>query len=48
LPYLSKIPIWSVIDLCEAKYEQAKNDMMGGVVHGALEAWLETGPNDAQ
>lgn len=48
LPYLSKIPIWSVIDLCEAKYEQTKNDMMGGVVHGALEAWLETRPNDAQ
>lgn len=48
LPYLSKIPIWSVIDLCEAKYEQTKNDMMGGVVHGALEAWLETRPNNAQ
>jgi len=48
LPYLSKISVASVIDLCNAKYEQTKNDMMAGVIHGALERWLETRPNDAQ
>lgn len=48
LPYLSRIAVTSVIDLCNAKYEQTKNDMMAGVIHGALERWLETRPNDAQ
>jgi hypothetical protein len=48
LPYLSKIDVRSLIDLCEAKYEHIKNDMMGDVVHGALETWLEARPNDAK
>ena len=48
LPYLSRIAVPSVIDLCNAKYEQTKGDMMAGAIHGALETWLETRPDDAR
>lgn len=48
LPYLSRIAIASTIELCNAKYEQTKGDMMAGAIHGALETWLETRPDDAR
>lgn len=42
IPYLDKVEPSSIIDLFAAKYESTNNDMAGGVIHGALESWLET------
>ncbi|WP_293222553.1 hypothetical protein [Ottowia sp.] len=47
LPHLQEIEAPSIIDLFVAKYEPTKGDMAGGVIHGALESWLETRAGDA-
>lgn len=47
LPYLHRIEPPSIIDLFVAQYEPTKNDMAGGVIHGALESWLGTRAGDA-
>lgn len=48
LPYLNRLEVPSIIELCVAKYEPIKNDLAGGAINGALEAWLEARPSDAQ
>ena len=47
LPYLTTLDVDSIVDICVAKYEQTKNDMMSGAFHGVLEAWLSTRPGTA-
>lgn len=47
LPHLQEIEVSSIIDLFVAKYELTKNDMASGVIHGALESWLEARPGIA-
>jgi hypothetical protein len=47
LPYLENLAVSSIIDLMAAKYEPTKNDMVAGVINGALERWLEKRPNVA-
>ena len=47
LPYLHQIEIPSIINLFAAKFEPTKNDMAGGAIHSALEAWLGTRAGDA-
>lgn len=47
IPYIEKIEPSSIINLFAAKYESTKNDIAGGVIHGALESWLETRADDA-
>ena len=47
LPYLQKIEVSSIVNLCEAAYETTKNDMAGGAIHGAIEAWLAMRSSDA-
>lgn len=47
LPHLHRIEVGSIIDLFVAKHELTKDDMLGGVIHGALESWLETRADQA-
>jgi len=47
LPYLGELQVPSIMDLVVAKYEPIKNDLAGGAIHGALEAWLERRPKKA-
>lgn len=47
LPYLGELQVPSIIDLVVAKSEPIKNDLAGGAIHGALEAWLGKRPNKA-
>lgn len=47
LPYLQVIEPLSIIDLVTAKYEPTKNDLAGGLIHGALESWLATRADSA-
>lgn len=48
MPYINKLAINSIINLCSLKHEQIKNDMMGGAFHGVLETWLATRPYSAK
>lgn len=47
LPYLKTLDVDSIVDICVAKYEQTKDDLMSGAFHGVLEAWLSTRPDTA-
>lgn len=48
LPYVGKLSVGSLAELCLAKQEQTKNDMMAGAFHGVLETWLKTRPSVAK
>jgi hypothetical protein len=47
LPYLKTLDVDSIVDMCVAKYEHTKDDMMSGAFHGVLETWLSTRPDTA-
>lgn len=48
LPYLRHLEVTSIVDLISAKHEPTKNDLLAGVINGALEKWLENRPDVAR
>lgn len=47
LPFIDALDLNSLIAVCDAKHVPTMNDLAGGAIHGAIETWLTTRPEQA-